>query len=101
MGGDMNNKEITIGEVIVKVWEMAQSSTNLKNSAREDSIVRQNTMKWALAELEKRNMQIRQEVVDWVNNHLHRSPQCSYNFCFGERAWKAQLREWGLKGHES
>jgi hypothetical protein len=38
----------------------------------------------------------REEVAVWVTNHLHRSPSCSYNFCFGERTWKEQLEKWRI-----
>uniref|UniRef100_A0A6M3LHE0 Uncharacterized protein n=1 Tax=viral metagenome TaxID=1070528 RepID=A0A6M3LHE0_9ZZZZ len=36
------------------------------------------------------------EVVGWVNDHLHKSPSCSYDFCFGGRTWKAQKKKWGV-----
>jgi len=37
------------------------------------------------------------EVVEWINNHLHESPACSYKWCFGDRVWQAQLKEWGIE----
>ncbi len=37
------------------------------------------------------------EVVDWVNKHLHESPECSYKYCFGRRVWQAFLKENGVE----
>ncbi len=36
------------------------------------------------------------EVVEFVNEHLHESPACSYKLCFSRRAWQAKKKEWGM-----
>ena len=39
----------------------------------------------------------RKVVVEWVNAHLHKSPGCSYKWCFGDRTWRAMLKGWGIE----
>ena len=38
----------------------------------------------------------KREVVEWINKHLRESPACSYDFCFGGKAWRAKRKEWGI-----
>ena len=35
-------------------------------------------------------------VVEFVDSHLHESPPCSYKWCFGDRTWRAFLKELGI-----
>jgi len=53
-GGRMEAKEITLEEIVVKIWGMAQASIEQGNPPYEDNVVRQATLEWALGELKKK-----------------------------------------------
>jgi len=50
----MEAKEITLEEIVVKIWGMAQASIEQGNPPYEDNVVRQATLEWALGELKKK-----------------------------------------------
>jgi len=53
--------------------------------------------KCGLGEYERGLEDGKKKVVDWINNHLHESPACSYKWCFGDRVWQVFKKENGLK----
>ena len=56
------NKE----DVVVRVWDMAQSSVMLGYDGYQDHVVRQSTLKWAVDELyEPKTIQ---KIVEWLMN---------------------------------
>ncbi len=64
---------------------------NLKN--KKEIRLFQSGREEALKEVEQKVREARQEVIVFVNSHLHESPSCSYASCFTNRVWQEQVEE--------
>lgn len=67
---ESEKKPMTLEEIIIKVWEMAQTSVKQGNDPYNDNAVRQSTLKWASFELNERTEIAREAGVRKVAEYL-------------------------------